>query len=71
MARKERNVGKPSLDNTIGTGSSEVIKMPCVGKVYEVGMMDGSTISRDPGQDKPHMKVERDSQGGKFRRWRT
>jgi len=60
----ERNVGKPSLDAVVGEGTSKQISMTHAGGVYVLSNdVKRDSISRDPGQDKPHMKVETDVQG--------
>jgi hypothetical protein len=59
--KKASSVGKPSLSTVVGEGTSEKLKMPRVNQVYMISddVKHGS-ISRDPGQTKPHMGIMHD-----------
>jgi len=59
MSHKASQVGKPSKKDCEGTGIVADIQMNMAGQVLVKSPKDQTTssISRDPGQDKPHMKV--------------
>ncbi len=61
---------KPDLDRCVGEGTSELIQMTCASQVFTQGKRGTyiGPISRDPGQDKPHMKIKSD-EGTLNKRW--
>lgn len=56
MNLRQGKVGKPSLEQVVGTGDSELIDMQNAGRVWMCSddpNVASRSISRDPGQQEP------------------